>query len=178
MDKICSTVISFSCCCLPLANNNHNDNYHNDCRVYSRYPNLLAEMYAYSMAAAHEELPHFTVLHHMVSNTHMAEEGWKWVDVLNDDVCVPPDASTGLYYSDKPMPTFLHYCQFFRSGEFGFQKRRIRKSIFDCNSPMMAELPSKLGTSEYKNRDGEVNCSRFSSLSILICAVARAVYSC
>lgn len=36
-------------------------------RVYERYPNLLAEMYAYSMAAAHENLPHFQLLNYMVS---------------------------------------------------------------------------------------------------------------
>ena len=30
-------------------------------RVYEGYPYLLAEMYAYSMAAAHERLPHLQV---------------------------------------------------------------------------------------------------------------------
>lgn len=33
--------------------------------VYGRYPELLAEMYAYSMAAAHENLPHLTMTHHV-----------------------------------------------------------------------------------------------------------------
>ena len=48
-------------------------------------------MYAYSIAAAHEYLPHFTMMHYMVSNTQMRdEEGWKWVDDLGDDVCQPP----------------------------------------------------------------------------------------
>ena len=52
-----------------------------------RNPDLLAEMYAYSIAAAHEYLPHFTMMHYMVSNTQMRdEEGWKWVDDLGDDV--------------------------------------------------------------------------------------------
>ena len=37
-------------------------------RVYNNgYPFLLAEMYAYSMAAAHENLPHLQTEHHMVS---------------------------------------------------------------------------------------------------------------
>jgi len=37
----------------------------------------LAEMYAYSMGAAHANLPHLTVINHMVSNTQMddKEEG-------------------------------------------------------------------------------------------------------
>ena len=38
-------------------------------RVYEHYPYLLAEMYAYSMAAAHENLPHLQLENWMVSNT-------------------------------------------------------------------------------------------------------------
>lgn len=122
--------------------------------MYERYPELLAEMYAYSMAAAHVELPHFTAHHWMVSNTFAGDEGWPWIDPLGDDVCADP--VDGVYYPDRPMPTLLHYCQFFRAGELGFQKRRIRKSIFDCDAPMMAEPPKDLGAVRYKNRDGTV----------------------
>jgi hypothetical protein len=125
-------------------------------RVYERYPELLAEMYAYSMAAAHEELPHFTAHHWMVSNTFANDEGWPWIDVLGDDVCQDP--VNGVFYPERPFPTLLHYCQFFRAGELGFQKRRIKKSIFACDSPMMAEPPRDLGKVTYKNRDGEVMC--------------------
>ena len=35
-------------------------------RVYEGYPYLLAEMYAYSMAAAHEKLPHLRMDQYMV----------------------------------------------------------------------------------------------------------------
>lgn len=121
-------------------------------KVYESYPELLAEMYAYSIAAAHQELPHITMQHHMVSNIDMSDEGWKWIDALGDDVCEPP--LDGEYYPGKPMPTFLHYCQFFRVGEIGFQKRRV-KDIFSCEKPMMLELPKDLGTMNYKNRDGQ-----------------------
>ena len=38
-------------------------------KVYDKYPDLLAEMYAYATAAAHERLPHNTYLHYMVSYT-------------------------------------------------------------------------------------------------------------
>ena len=123
-------------------------------KVYKRYPELLAEMFAYSMAAAHEELPHFTYEHFMVSNTNMYGEGWPFIDALEDDVCVPP--VNGIYYPALPLPTFLHYCQFFRIGELGFQKRRLPKSIFQCDKPMMAETPRNLASLTYKNRDGEV----------------------
>lgn len=123
--------------------------------VYNKYPDLLSEMYAYSMAAAHENLPHFTMYHYMISNTFMDGEGWPWIDNLGDDVCQPPDAE-GHYYPGLPLPIFLHYCQFFRAAEIGFQKRRVRKVAFDCDYPLMKELPRNLGKTTYKNRDGEV----------------------
>jgi hypothetical protein len=49
------------------------------------------------------------------------------------------------FYPDKKMPTFLHYCQFFRAGEIGFQKRRVRKELFECHKPMLLELPTDQG---------------------------------
>jgi hypothetical protein len=203
--------------------------------VYEKYPSLLAEMYAYSMAAAHVDLPHFTMESLMVSNVHAGDEGWKWIDMLEDNVCEPP--VDGVFYpgmlvrhcggmclvcayidailldsvvpmsshlhtcaapsqrrwcdrsqvsvvvsyvplslftstlrsdhrlsltnstavcSGKVLPDVLHFCQFYRAGEFGFQKRRIKKQMFECGHEMMAELPRDLGKINYKNRDGEV----------------------
>jgi hypothetical protein len=55
------------------------------------------------------------------------------------------------------MPSVLHFCQFYRAGEFGFQKRRIKKEMFNCDHPLMAELPRDIGKIDYKNRDGEVS---------------------
>lgn len=126
-------------------------------RVFEKYPELLAEMYAYSMAAAHEELPHYIVRHQMISNIEMDEEGWSYIDPLGDNVCDPP--VEGVYYPGHVLPNVLHYCQFYRSGEFGFQKRRIKKSLFDCDGPMMAAIPQDQGKIRYKNRDGDVSRS-------------------
>ena len=87
----------------------------NNYRVYEKYPELLAEMFAYSMAAAHQELPHLTLTNYMVSNTEMDEEGWDHVDKLGSNVCQPP-THEGIYFPGKLLPTVLHYCQFFRAG--------------------------------------------------------------
>jgi hypothetical protein len=62
-------------------------------RVYEGYPYLLAEMYAYSMAAAHDNLPHLQVENYMVSNVDSGGEGWPLVDVL-EDACVPPQGNS------------------------------------------------------------------------------------
>ena len=135
-------------------------------RVYDGYPDLLAEMYAYSMAAAHNELPHLQLDHFMVSNVDMDQgEGWQWVDALGDDVCAPPDEQ-GLFYPDMPLPTFVHYCQFFRAAEWGFHKRRVYGDIFSCHRPMLLDphLPygnlssadKRIPLVDFKDRDGEI----------------------
>ena len=112
-------------------------------------------MYAYSMAGAHEELPHLTMEHFMVSNPGMEPgEGWRFIDALGDDVCRPPE--NGIYYPNKPLPTFLHHCQFYRIGDLGFQKRRVKTKQWECESPRFIETPLDIGKLDYKNRDGEV----------------------
>jgi hypothetical protein len=123
-------------------------------RVYEHYPYLLAEMYAYSMAAAHENLPHLQFQNHMVSNTDVHPgEGWPHVDALTDS-CVPPDEH-GIYFPGQNLPTVLHFCQFFRAGELGFQKRRVPKDIFTCASPMFKEPPADLSRTTYRIKNGK-----------------------
>jgi hypothetical protein len=152
-----------------------------DCRVFERYPELLAEMFAYSMAGAHEELPHFTSNHYMVSNTGSTEEGWPWIDVLENDVCVPPvpsgetEPTTGIprwrYYPGKPLPTFLHFCQFFRAGILGFHKRRLLKEVVNCDFPLLIDPPLDLAALTYKIRDGEVCQDRSAAHHDVCCAI-------
>ena len=61
--------------------------------VHSQYPHLLAEMYAYSMAAANLSLPHAQLHNYMVSNTGVdMGEGWEWVD--GSDMCEGAGLST------------------------------------------------------------------------------------
>ena len=91
-------------------------------RVFEKYPHLLAEMYAYSMAAAHVELPHQQFENFMVSNDGAYGEGWPLVDII-EDTCKPP--VNGIYYPGVPLPNLVHYCQNFRAGIIGFAKRAV-----------------------------------------------------
>lgn len=123
-------------------------------RVYEGYPYLLAEMYAYSMAAAHEELPHLQLWNYMVSNVDSVDEGWAWVDSL-EEVCVPPE--NGIYYPGKPLPNVVHFCQTFRAGDLGFMKRRVPHDLFTCEHAMLMTPPTDLGRADYIVKDGEVS---------------------
>lgn len=55
------------------------------------------------------------------------------------------------------MSTVIHYCQNYRAGEFGWQKRRVPKNIFSCDSPMLLQPPSDLAEATYKVKSGKVN---------------------
>lgn len=125
-------------------------------KVYEDYPDLLAEMFAYCMAAAHQNLPHLRLDHYMVSNIHAFGEGWEFIDQLGDRVTEPP--INGVYFPNHSLPVFVHYCQFFRSAEFGFHKRRVYGDIFSCHRPLLLDMPAdgRLAKVNYKNRDGEV----------------------
>lgn len=134
-------------------------------RVYEDYPYLLAEMYAYSMAAAHEKLPHLQVDNYMVSNTDAGGEAWPHVDRL-PHVCVPPDEE-GHFYAGLPMTTVVHYCQGYRAGDLGWQKRRVPHDIFSCESPMLMDTPADLAAATYQIKDGKVGVYGFHKLSIV-----------
>lgn len=146
-------------------------------KVYSGYPELLAEMYAYSMAASDQQLPHYTLQHYMVSNTEIEEEGWAWIDALEDGVCEP--TVDGIYFPDNNMPTFLHYCQMPRAGEFVFNKWKITDRIFDCDAPLLQELPLDLSQYNYKMKDGryvpEPNNIEARRNSFLLCTLYSSI---
>ena len=123
--------------------------------MYEGYPYLLAEMYAYSMAAAHERLPHLQIENYMVSSSDAGGEAWPHVDRLTQ-VCVPPDED-GIFYKGLPMTTVVHYCQGYRVGDIGYQKRRVPHNIFSCESPMLMDLPQDLGQTLYNIKSEKVH---------------------
>lgn len=117
-------------------------------------------MYAYSMAAAHEKLPHLQMENYMVSNVDSPGEGWPHIDTL-EDVCASP--TNGIYQDGRPLPTVVHFCQSYRAGDLGFQKRRVPKDIFTCESPMFVEPPAKLVDSSFIIKNSKVTCNRLAN---------------
>jgi hypothetical protein len=130
-------------------------------RVYEGYPYLLAEMYAYSMAAAHERLPHLQVDHYMVSNVDAGGEGWEWVDAL-PHVCLPPEGDDKVFYPGQKLPTVTHFCQSYRAADYFWGKRRVPHNVFDCSHPLFAEIPSTVAEADYFiDKNAKVCCCLF-----------------
>jgi len=145
-------------------------------RVYENYPYLLAEMYAYSMAAAHEELGHLRMDHFMVSNTFAGGEGWPWVDAL-EDACLPPDAN-GHFQPDVPLPSVVHFCQNYRVGDLQFAKRKMSKTAFTCDHPLLVEPPTNLGKVTYRYKNGkreDLDQKQVKRNAYVLCTVYRSI---
>jgi peptidyl serine alpha-galactosyltransferase len=108
-------------------------------RVHDQYPHLLAEMFAYSLAAAHLKLPHQTAASFMVSDvTSGRSEGWSYVDdIPSDQICLD-SANTEAY------PNVLHFCQRYTWGPYFFGKYRFPHDFLSCETPLLAEPPADL----------------------------------
>jgi peptidyl serine alpha-galactosyltransferase len=130
--------------------------------VHDQYPHLLAEMFAYSLAAAHLLLHHQTATSFMVTDTHISHkgEGWKYVnDMPLSDVCTSHRTvrqehinnhgmnaiqETPMHVSNTNGPWVFHYCQLYSIGPYFFGKRRIKNQIQSCTSPILAEPPTNV----------------------------------
>ena len=150
-------------------------------KIFEEYPNLLAEMYAYCMAAAHLGLKHARIDNHMVSNVGAGGEGWPWVDKM-DDACADVDAYGG------DLPTVVHYCQNYRQADWMFAKRRMPRGsvgwpvpdgILACETPLLAVPPSANQNVEwYQNPDGsrkDLSMRQAKRTGFMLCTITRKI---
>jgi hypothetical protein len=106
--------------------------------VHDDYPHLLAEMFAYCLAAAHMKLPHQVAKSFMISDAGAGHhlEGWGLVDEYSRrDVCTP-----GAIPQDT-LPHVLHYCQRYILGKWVIGKHRVPHTFLSCDDPLFAEPP-------------------------------------
>eukprot|EP00814_Leptocylindrus_danicus_P022403 CAMPEP_0116016990 /NCGR_PEP_ID=MMETSP0321-20121206/7793_1 /TAXON_ID=163516 /ORGANISM="Leptocylindrus danicus var. danicus, Strain B650" /LENGTH=367 /DNA_ID=CAMNT_0003487121 /DNA_START=119 /DNA_END=1222 /DNA_ORIENTATION=+ len=117
-------------------------------KVHKEYPYLLAEMYAYCMAAAHLNLPHQVVDHLMISNVNCGGEAWPFVDALRqntgqENVCETMMTGSVDYLNSPqstiPLPTVIHFCQRYTIGDTFFGKRKSPHDFFTCEHPLLKE---------------------------------------
>lgn len=120
--------------------------------VHSIFPELIAEMYAFSIASAHLELPHQLVGSLMISVTSNNDggEGWKWIDALpSDNICSFAMSDD----NSHTLPSVLHFCQRYGVGDRNFfAKKKLPKDFFSCESPLIEEPAMDIGTGKYLYR--------------------------
>lgn len=108
--------------------------------VYKQTEDHLSEMFAYSVAAGHLDLPHQLSNSFMVSNVDIGDEGWKWInDMEPGDVCNDPKGR---------LPRVLHFCQHYAIGPWFFSKYRMPNDFLSCEAPLLA-VPNSSVVDDY-----------------------------
>eukprot|EP00037_Helgoeca_nana_P025172 m.271785 g.271785 ORF g.271785 m.271785 type:complete len:539 (-) comp26878_c2_seq3:2097-3713(-) len=106
---------------------------------------LIADMWSYSMAAAHHNLPHTQIETFMVSNPWGSDEGFPYVlDAIKKNPtmsCHNPPVVT-----DAPSPTLLHFCQNIhmkdgRGRTWMYHKGHVPEHILECHVPLLKPPP-------------------------------------
>mmetsp|Transcript_1841 Transcript_1841/g.2872 ORF Transcript_1841/g.2872 Transcript_1841/m.2872 type:complete len:318 (-) Transcript_1841:414-1367(-) len=120
-------------------------------KVYYELPELLAEMYAFSIATADLQLPHQLMASLMVSDTSGDGngEGWKMVDdIPGEEVC--SFAMDGLDVEVHPLPTVLHFCHRYGVGDRAFfANTKVPANFFSCGMPLLEEPTLDIGSGKY-----------------------------
>jgi hypothetical protein len=113
--------------------------------VYNQNPgDIQADMYAYSLAAAHFNLDHLMFDQYMVSSPATYGEGWPFVDKFGSMPCSNPNK--GAHAPDALIPTFLHVAQRYDSEltRFMFHKGHVPPNILDCDLPILITPPDDI----------------------------------
>jgi len=120
-------------------------------KVHEQYPHLLAEMFAYSLAAAHLDLKFQLIQSLMISDTNTGDgEGWALIDKMPaDEVC---SIAREVDYTKHSLPHVVHLCQRYSVGkEWFFGKRKIPHDVFECENPLFEDPPDNIATAfDYK----------------------------
>lgn len=148
---------------------------------YASKKDFLAEMFAYSVAAAYLRLPHQLASSFMASDptAQPATEGW------NDPPDHSPDANDNKDFLDWSNPSYdsqnlqlpnvFHYCQEYALGPYYFFKYFIPAGIMNCTHPLLLEPPSLLlqdgkgkleSTNESRANCGSIAFQYNSSISV------------
>jgi hypothetical protein len=112
-------------------------------RLWKLSPKFMAEMYGYSLAAAHLQLPHQLARGFMISSVAAQEgEGWYF---LKD---VPPEAICDRSKPVPNVPHVLHFCQRYGIGEYFISKYRI-PHLLTCDMPLPEVPPTDAALMNY-----------------------------
>ena len=109
---------------------------------------ILADMWAYSMAAAHLDLEHEILDQYMVStwcsHSGCKGQGWPWLDPWFEEPlkCTDPAVPAG-----AKLPNFIHLASNFKAPdnkEWMFHKGHVPPDILSCDTPFIIESPDNI----------------------------------
>ena len=118
--------------------------------VVKQDPDILADMWAYSMGSAHLGLRHTILDHYMISTWGSHGQAFKWILNWPDKEfsCRDPWSSDARVAPTKVhWPTFIHLASNFKApkkgwpAEWMFHKGHIPANILDCDTPFIVEAP-------------------------------------
>lgn len=107
--------------------------------VYDEYPFLLAEMFAFNLAAAHLGLRHTVAHSFMVSDPWAGGEGWPLIDKV-------PESNICKNFPKSEYPHVIHYCQRYYLGKWFIGKYKLRKDFISCEAPLLMQPPDDLAS--------------------------------
>ena len=139
-------------------------------------------MFAYSIAAAHLELPHQLISSLMVSDIALGDaEGWPLVDAIpTPNVCERAKSLVQYPTNTTAIPFVVHMCQRYGLGsDWFFGKRAIpTDSIYECETPLFAEPPNHVATFNYqmlppKFERRELSAQSSKRMAFILCYLYR-----
>eukprot|EP00980_Cylindrotheca_fusiformis_P020975 scaffold7987_cov200-Cylindrotheca_fusiformis.AAC.4 len=143
-------------------------------RVHDEYPHLLAEMFAFNIAAAHLGLRHTLAFSFMVSDVGTGGEGWPLVDNVDPkDVCDN--------FPKSEYPHVIHYCQRYVLGKWFIGKYRLRKDFISCDAPLLTVPPGDIALKYTKgifpgnHQVREMNPRHVKGNAFMVCKMIKAL---
>jgi len=107
--------------------------------VLEKDTDILADMWAYCMAAAHLGLHHVILDNYMISTWGNQDQAYPWIDSWPDLSCKNPSLPEG-----SKSPEFIHLASNFKAPEsqnWMFHKGHVPAKILACDSPLIIESP-------------------------------------
>jgi hypothetical protein len=136
-------------------------------KIRENFPKLveedvLAEMYAYCLAAAHHGLKHTQLANYMVSSVDARGEAWKVVQEAidcADEIGVENFVSERgvMHYEKCPdkigNPQFLHMATSFTVQDFKVHKKHIPLNILECGAPLISWTDCGIGSNGLRREE-------------------------
>jgi hypothetical protein len=122
-------------------------------RYFEQNPNMMNEMYSYSLAVAHLGLKHQLAKSFMISTVELQDqEGWDFLREPwegSEEKLIEHACDLKAYSNLQSLPQVLHFCQRYGIGEFFLSKYKVPRRTFTCDFPLYEEPPKDVAKHMY-----------------------------